>query len=109
MLEAAKTLRKGKVYTKSALMLGLGESVSELEEALKELRDVGVDFVTLGQYMRPTKKHLSVKQWVHPDVFTGLAETAKDLGFLAVASSPLVRSSYRAWDLYKKATRKASL
>jgi lipoic acid synthetase len=102
-LARAKELASYHLYTKSALMLGLGETTAEVIEALKDLRRHGVDFVTLGQYMRPTKKHLSIKEYVHPDLFDELAEVAKDLGFLSVASGPLVRSSYRAREFYEKA------
>ena len=91
------------MYTKSALMLGLGETKDDVIEALSDLREHGVDFMTIGQYMRPTKKHLSVKEWVRPDVFQELEKIAKEMGFLAVASAPLVRSSYKASFFYKQA------
>jgi lipoic acid synthetase len=94
------------LYTKSSLMLGLGEKEEEILESLKDLRDHGVSFLTLGQYMRPTKKHLSVKEWVKPEIFDLLKQKAYDIGFLEVASGPLVRSSYRANELYELAMSK---
>ena len=101
VLARAKKLADYPLYTKSAVMLGLGETYEELVQTLRDLRANDVDIVTLGQYMRPTKKHLSVKEWVPPDVFTRLGEEAHALGFLGVASAPLVRSSYRAHDIYR--------
>lgn len=95
-----------RIYTKSALMLGLGETIDEVKECLADMREYNVDFVTIGQYMRPTKKHLSIKRWVHPDEFNMLADFAKkELGFLSVASGPLVRSSYRANEYFEAAVR----
>jgi lipoyl synthase len=82
--------------TKSGLMLGLGETKEEIIEEMKELRDVGVRIVTLGQYLQPSRNHLPVARYVHPDEFQHLAVTAKGLGFDCVESGPLVRSSYRA-------------
>lgn len=95
------------LYTKSSLMLGLGESYEEILEALEDLRKNKVSFLTLGQYMRPTKKHLSVKKWVEPEVFKDLEKKAYEMGFLGVASGPLVRSSYRAGELYKSSLLKS--
>lgn len=94
--------RSGKVFTKSSLMLGLGESESEVIEAFEDLRSHEVDFLTLGQYLRPTKNHLPVAKWVHPDEFANYRETALSLGFRDVAAGPLVRSSYRADQLAAK-------
>jgi lipoyl synthase len=88
--------------TKSALMLGLGETLDEVKEAMQRLRDVGVDMLTIGQYMRPTKKHLSVKRFVHPDEFKELEIYGYSLGFVGIASGPLVRSSYRAREFYER-------
>ena len=93
-----------RVYTKSALMLGLGETLDEVLQALSDLREYGVEFVTIGQYMRPTKQHLSIKRWVPPEEFDLLAVKAKAMGFLSVASGPLVRSSYRAASFFAQAT-----
>ena len=86
----------GQVRTKSSLMLGLGESDEEIRQAFEDLRSNEVDFLTLGQYLRPTKNHLPVSRWVHPDEFADYRQTALDLGFEDVAAGPLVRSSYRA-------------
>lgn len=103
VLRRFKELAGYRVYTKSALMLGLGESLDEVKEALADLREHQVDFVTLGQYMRPTKQHLSIKRWVTPAEFDELAEAARAMGFLSVVSGPLVRSSYRAGEFYEQA------
>ena len=103
VLAKAKELANYPVLTKTALMLGLGETVAEVESCLIEIKDHGVDIVTLGQYMRPTKKHLSIKQWVAPEVFKDLEQVALNLGFRAVVAGPLVRSSYRAGHYYQKA------
>ena len=84
------------VITKSGLMLGLGETLAEVEEVMKDLRDHNVDMLTLGQYLQPSRDHLAVDRYVHPDEFDALAETAKKMGFSQVASGPLVRSSYQA-------------
>lgn len=94
VLEHAKA--SGNVRTKSSLMLGLGETDEDLIGAFEDLRTHNVDFLTLGQYLRPTKNHLPVARWVHPDEFERYRHIALDLGFLDVASGPLVRSSYRA-------------
>ena len=83
-------------------MLGLGESSHEVQEALSDLREHGVDIVTLGQYMRPTKNHLPVKEWVAPEKFSELREFGLSLGFLEVAAGPLVRSSYRADKVFEQ-------
>ena len=108
ILKQAKERGGSSLLTKSAVMVGLGESEEEVYRTLEDLRLVHCDLVTLGQYMRPTKKHLAVKEWVHPEVFERYAEKARNLGFLAVASHPLVRSSYKAHDLYSKAQRSVS-
>jgi len=90
--------------TKTSLMLGLGETESELVQAFKDIRSVGVDILTLGQYLRPTgsRHHLPVERFVHPDEFARFGELAKEHGFLYVASGPFVRSSYRAAELFLK-------
>ncbi len=105
VLENAKQLASYNVFTKSALMLGLGEQAEEVEQTMKDLRTVGCDFLTIGQYMRPTKKHLSIKKWVHPDEFKHWKNKAIELGFKGVASSPLVRSSYKAREFYEHNTQ----
>jgi lipoic acid synthetase len=84
------------VLTKSSLMLGLGETEDEIRRSLEDLRRHAVDVVTLGQYLRPTLNHLAVERWVHPEEFERYRAFGLELGFLEVASGPLVRSSYRA-------------
>jgi lipoyl synthase len=105
VLKLVKSLSDYKVYTKSALMLGLGETVEEVLEALQDMRDHDVDFVTLGQYLRPTKKHLSIKRFVPPEEFDLIKEKAQAMGFLSVAAGPLVRSSYMAGDFFDEAVK----
>ena len=84
------------VQTKSGLMLGLGETFEEVVEVMKDCRRHSVDMLTLGQYLQPSRDHLPVDRYVHPDEFEALAEEARALGFKRVASGPLVRSSYQA-------------
>ena len=91
------------LYTKSSLMLGLGESDTEVLKALQDLRNVGVDVVTFGQYLRPQKRHLPVKKFVSPQKFKEWKQTAEDMGFIYCASGPLVRSSYRAGEFFMSA------
>jgi lipoic acid synthetase len=88
--------RQPDVLTKSSLMLGLGESPDEVRQAMRDLREANVDILTLGQYLRPTKNHLPVAAWVHPDEFAAYRDEGLSLGFTEVAAGPLVRSSYRA-------------
>ena len=95
LLKAYKA-RAPSVPTKSGLMLGLGETIAEVETVMSDLRAHDVDMITLGQYLQPSKQHLAVARFVHPDEFAGLAETARALGFARVASGPMVRSSYHA-------------
>lgn len=103
VLAAAKEQADFNVVTKSALMLGLGESMDEVKGALEDLRQSQVDIVNIGQYLRPTKRHLAIKRFVTPAEFDDLAEFGYSIGFKGVASGPLVRSSYKAHELYKKA------
>ena len=98
-LRTAKQLRPG-IVTKSSLMLGHGESDREVEQAMDDLREYGVDVVTFGQYLRPTLKHLPVREHVTPARFAALEQRALKKGFLYVASGPLVRSSYKAAEYY---------
>ncbi len=95
VLEHAKRHKPG-VLTKSSLMLGLGETGQEIDETLDDLRAVGVDIVTLGQYLRPTQNHLPIERFVTPEEFDSLRASALAKGFLECVSGPLVRSSYRA-------------
>jgi len=85
-----------RVYTKSGMMLGLGEAEREVFEAMADLRSVGCDILTLGQYLQPTLRHLPVVEFVHPEKFEFLGREALKLGFAHVASGPMVRSSYHA-------------
>jgi len=96
VLAAAKQRGGPGLYTKSGLMLGLGETAAELEQTLRDLRAVGCDLLTLGQYLQPTPRHLPVVEFVPPARFAELAGRARELGFRHVASGPLVRSSYHA-------------
>ncbi|GAP88044.2 putative lipoyl synthase [Rosellinia necatrix] len=101
VLEHVKKVKgPGGIITKTSLMLGLGEQEAEVVDALRELRKVGVDVVTFGQYMRPTKRHLKVDKYVTPDEFEMWRQRAVDMGFLYVASGPLVRSSYKAGEAF---------
>ena len=88
--------RKPKVITKSGLMLGLGEELAEVKSVLQDLKSHNVDMVTLGQYLQPSRDHLKVERFVHPDEFESLRLFAEKIGFKQVASGPLVRSSYHA-------------
>uniref|UniRef100_A0A1I8IAV8 Lipoyl synthase, mitochondrial n=2 Tax=Macrostomum lignano TaxID=282301 RepID=A0A1I8IAV8_9PLAT len=88
------------VVTKSSLMLGLGETDDEILKAMEDLRSVGVEALTLGQYVQPTKRHLKVRDYVTPEAFKSWEERGKAMGFLYVASGPLVRSSYKAGEYY---------
>ena len=90
------------VFTKSGIMVGLGETLKEIESLLCDLRKSSVDFVTIGQYMQPTKKHLPVIEYLTPKDFNYLEKLAYRMGFLLVSSSPLTRSSYHADDDFKK-------
>jgi lipoic acid synthetase len=89
-------------FTKSSIMLGLGEKDDEILQTLKDLRAVGCDVVTFGQYLQPTKRHLKVEEYITPAKFEEWKKTAESMGFLYVASGPLVRSSYRAGEFFMK-------
>lgn len=95
LLASARTLDPG-ILTKSGLMLGMGESPAEVEEALRDLISAGCRVVTIGQYIAPSRGHAPVERFVPPDEFTAWRETALEMGFTTVSSGPLVRSSYRA-------------
>jgi len=84
------------IPTKSGLMLGIGETETEVVQVMRDLLAHGCSMLTLGQYLQPSKEHLAVKEYIHPDQFKRYAEIARDLGFQQVASAPLVRSSYHA-------------
>ncbi|XP_048480900.1 lipoyl synthase, mitochondrial [Plutella xylostella] len=99
VLQTAKDINPDLV-TKSSIMLGLGETDEQVEQTMKDLRSVGVDCLTLGQYMQPTKRHLKVFEYVTPAKFKQWEERGAELGFLYTASGPLVRSSYRAGEFF---------
>lgn len=101
VLEAVKQ-HNPNIYTKSSIMLGLGETDEEILKTLKDLRSVGCDVVTFGQYLQPTEKHLKVIEYITPDKFAYWQKTSEEMGFLYVASGPLVRSSYRAGEFFMK-------
>ena len=98
VLARAKEKGGPQLYTKSGLMLGLGETEEELLVALRDLRSARCDILTLGQYLQPTLKHLPVVEFITPAVFEGLGQQAREMGFVHVASGPMVRSSYHADD-----------
>lgn len=101
VLEYAKVAQPN-VVTKSSIMLGLGETDEQVRATMSDLRHAGVGVVTLGQYLQPTPQHLPVSEYVHPDKFDEWAAVGRELGFLYVASGPLVRSSYRAGEFFVK-------
>jgi lipoic acid synthetase len=102
-LEVLRQALAAGLVTKSNLILGLGETRDEVSWALRDLRAVGCELVTITQYLRPTPRHHPVERWVKPEEFVELREEAEDLGFAGVMSGPLVRSSYRAGRLYQQA------
>lgn len=101
-LRLAKAARAGQV-TKSNLILGMGEHPDEIKEAMRDLRSVHVDLLTIGQYLQPTAHHLPVDRWVDPSEFAQLADAGRAMGFAHVESGPLVRSSYRAGRQFRAA------
>lgn len=101
LLEFVKN-RHPDMYTKTSLMLGLGETEEEVFRTLRDLRSVGCDVITFGQYLQPTKKHLDVVEFVTPEKFQWWQEQAEQMGFLYVASGPMVRSSYKAGEYFIK-------
>jgi lipoic acid synthetase len=95
-LEVLKRLKEAGMKTKSGIMLGLGETEEEVSETMDDLRHVGVDVLTIGQYLQPSKKHLEVKEFIKPEIFAKHKEIGLKKGFRFVESGPLVRSSYHA-------------
>jgi lipoic acid synthetase len=95
-MEVLKVLKEGGMRTKSGIMLGLGETKEEVLQAMQDLRNSGTDVITLGQYLQPTRKHLPVIRFVHPDEFAEYREAGYNMGFDYVESGPLVRSSYHS-------------
>ena len=101
LLKNAKKFNK-KVFTKSGIMVGLGENKEEIIQVMDDLRSAEVDFITIGQYLQPSVKHHPLNRYYHPDEFKELETIAKVKGFLLVSSSPLTRSSYHADEDFKK-------
>lgn len=95
-LEVIRYLKQGGMRTKSGIMLGLGEAREEVVQSMHDLKDNGCDVLTLGQYLQPTKNHLPVSRYIHPDEFADYRELGYTIGFDHVESGPLVRSSYHA-------------
>lgn len=103
LLETVKKLDPT-IFTKSGIMVGLGETKPEIYQVMDDLREANVDFMTIGQYLQPTPKHHPVINFVHPDEFSDYAKMGRGKGFLVIASSPLTRSSYHAGDDFKRLT-----
>jgi lipoic acid synthetase len=101
LLERAKELDPDQ-FTKSGLMLGLGESRDEVLQVMDDMRCAGVDFITIGQYLQPTRKHAPIDRFVPPEEFKALETAAYAKGFLMVASSPLTRSSHHAGEDFER-------
>lgn len=101
LLERVK-MRDPNQFTKSGLMVGLGESREEVMQVMDDMRSAGIDFLTIGQYLQPTRKHAAVDRFVHPDEFGSYEEIARSKGFLMVSASPLTRSSYHAGEDFAK-------
>lgn len=102
VLENVKELDP-KIFTKTGIMLGLGEEYEQVLEVFKDLRAIDCDFLTVGQYLPPSTSHVELKEYIHPDLFEKYRRDAMELGFKFVASSPLVRSSYKAADMLEAA------
>ncbi|MFL5452299.1 MAG: lipoyl synthase, partial [Myxococcales bacterium] len=99
-LEVLAHYKRGGMRTKSSIMLGLGEERAEVVQTMRDLRSAGCDILTLGQYLRPSEKHLPVVEYVRPEVFADLEQEGLGLGFRFVAAGPLVRSSYKAGEFF---------
>ena len=95
--------RDAGMVTKSNLILGMGETREEISQALRDLHEAGCDLITITQYLRPSPRHHPVERWVRPEEFVEMQDEAREVGFLGVMSGPLVRSSYRAGQLYREA------
>ena len=108
-LEVLENVKKiaPKRYTKSAIMLGMGETEEEVLRALADLREVGVDFIAMGQYLRPSERHAELKEYVHPDRFEYFRKRALEMGFRYAAAGPFVRSSYKAGEHFISAMVKS--
>jgi len=108
VLKAVKTL-DASIYTKSGIMVGLGESTDEVHALMSDLRAVNCDIFTIGQYLRPSDKHLEIVEYVTPETFASYEETGKKLGFKAVAAGPFVRSSFNALEVFDQSKAEESL
>ncbi len=109
-LQAIKRM-DASILTKSGMMLGLGETFDEVVDSMKDLRSVGCDILTIGQYLPPSPKHLPLVEYIHPDIFKKCEVLGQELGFLSVASGPYIRSSYNADEIFasiKDSTKMAS-
>ena len=106
LLAAVKEMDPG-IFTKSGVMVGLGETHEEVLGVMRDLRAVGCDVLTIGQYARPSMRHIEVSEWIHPRTFDRYRKEAEELGFLHVESGPYVRSSFHAADFLKKIDRTA--
>lgn len=105
-LDVITQARNFGMVTKSNLILGMGETIEEIVQALQDLYDAGTDIITITQYLRPTPRHHPVDRWVKPQEFVELKTVAEDMGFIGVLSGPLVRSSYRAGRLWAQSMQK---
>ena len=101
LLQRAKEL-DGSLFTKSGIMVGLGEERDEVLQVMDDLRSAGVDFLTIGQYLQPTRKHAEIKRYLTPEEFDGLEKAGRAKGFLLIAASPLTRSSFHAGDDFRR-------
>jgi lipoic acid synthetase len=102
-LDVIRQARAAELVTKSNLILGMGETIDEVHQALRDLHEAGCELVTITQYLRPSPRHHPVERWVRPEEFVELSAEAERIGFAGVLSGPLVRSSYRAGRLYRQA------
>jgi lipoyl synthase len=101
LLQKAKEI-DASIFTKSGMMVGLGETREEILQVMDDLRSAEVDFLTIGQYLQPTRKHAEVKRYIEPEEFEGLQQAGRAKGFLLVAASPLTRSSFHAGDDFRR-------
>jgi len=90
------------IFTKSGIMVGLGETKEQVAQVMDDMRSAGVDFITIGQYLQPTPKHAPIEKYWTPEEFEGLAQMARNKGFLMVSATPLTRSSHHAGDDFAK-------
>jgi lipoic acid synthetase len=105
ILKYAKELQPGR-FTKSGIMVGLGETRDEILEVMRDLREVGCDFLTIGQYLRPSAEQIEVSEFIRPEVFEEYRQIGSEMGFRYVASSPFVRSSFHAEEALKFVTKR---